>query len=141
MSLIRNGLAAIAGAMLFLPMAACHVDQRKPPAEPLNVSLVQTDPAMAERSWNPSVATYKNDGVMAWPTYSPLKSNALPVHEAVVTDPILFIADVAYIPVGMVIDRPFNMVEYKSLSTPPTYNAMPPLKPATQPSDFDIRQK
>ena len=65
----------------------------------------------------------------------------MPYHEAVITDPIFFLGNVAYIPVGMFIDPPFKMVGYKSLSIEPTYTAMPPMKPATQPSDYDVREK
>jgi hypothetical protein len=141
MSSTRNCLAILfAGASLFAG-AGCQIEQRTPPPEPLNTKPLLVDVAMQRRDWDPSLATYSNDTVMAWPDYSPLRSHYMPCREGAVTDPILFFGNLFYMPVGMFKDPPTKMVGYKSLSVEPTYTAMPPLKPATQPSDFDVREK
>jgi hypothetical protein len=142
MSSIRNVLLTVFCAAPFSPLAGCRVDHRTPPPEPLNAAPLHVDAAMQRRDWDPSVATYKNDTVMAFPDYAPLRSRAVTNNaETVVTDTPIFLVNVLYIPVGIFIDPPFKMVGYKSLMVEPTYTAMPPQKPATQPSDYDIRLK
>ena len=132
-----RSIRKLAGANLSLGILAlmiggCQVEQRIPPAEPLSQTPIAVDPAMARRDWQPSWALYTNDAVLAWPDYAPLRAKPLPIYEAMFVESGEFLGNTAYTPVGMFIDPPFRMVQYKSLATPPTYSAMPPQTPSSE---------
>jgi hypothetical protein len=113
-------------------LSGCQIEQRKPGPEPLDTAEISVDPAMQNRDWPQTPALYQNDTVLAWPDYTPLRAKPTPIYEAWVWEPALFIADTCYIPGGVFVDFPWKMVEYKSLSTPPSPTAMPPLMPSSE---------
>lgn len=110
-----------------------HLQQRIPPTEAMNNAPVQIDGAMVLRTWDATPAIYINDAVWAWPDYSPLQPGALPYELNVLTEPVLFLANLAYIPVGVFLEVPWKFEVYKSLSPPPSYNVMPPLPNGPEP--------
>jgi hypothetical protein len=129
--------AAIFAAAIF---PGCQAQQNIPGPEPLAATTVAPDPAMQVRQWEPSAADYQSDLVVAWPTYTPMMSKQLPGLENAGTETFLFCGNLLYSPIEFCTGNPvaWEKTDYKSLSMPPTYHAMPPLPlqaaaPATQP--------
>jgi hypothetical protein len=110
-----------------------HLQQRVPPTEEMNNSPVMGDGAMALRQWDPTPGFYVNDAVWAWPNYSPLQPGPLPYEMNILTEPVLFLANLVYIPAGVFLEPPFILEVYKSISPPPSYNVMPPLPGGAEP--------
>jgi hypothetical protein len=138
---IRKSLAiGIAGAAIFL--TACQEQQRVPGPEPLAATNVAPDPAMQVRNWDPSVATYNSDLVMAWPNAQPWVSESLPGLENGGTEVFLFLGNLGYSAVQFVTVNPpaWEKLPYKSLSMPPSYTAMPPLPPPATPGTMQQGQ-
>jgi hypothetical protein len=110
-------------------LAGCQVEMKPHdfgPA-PLSSTPITTDQAMEVRQWDLSVASYANDAVLAHPTYSPLQPDRLKYDGNAILEPILFLGDVVYIPVGMIIKFPWEFEVNKSISAPASYTLMPPL--------------
>lgn len=131
-------LAVLFVAASLAMIAGCQVQQPIPGPEPVSTTPILVDPAMQARNWDPSVANYQSDLVMAWPDYAPLKSKSKPMWETPFTETGLFIGNTFYLPYGMCVDDlPTKMIAYKSMNMEPTFTAMPPLPPSTQPSPSD----
>jgi hypothetical protein len=124
--------AGLLVAALLLGLGGCQMEQRRPGPEPLDNAPITVDPAMQQRDWPMTEALYVNDTVMAYPDLKPLQPTRTPTYETVVTEPALFLADTVYIPFGVFIEPQWKMVAYKSMSTPPTYTAMPPQLPSSE---------
>ena len=116
-------------------LAACQIEQRVPPSEPLSTEPIPTDAAMQARHWPVSHVIYANDVVTAWPTYELLRSaGGLPRIATIFVEPALFVANVVNTPIDMSFrDHPWTPIDYKSLQMNPTYTAMPPLPPSPPP--------
>jgi len=125
MCLTRNRRIFLAVACAAPLVAGCQIEHRIPGPEPVNATPIVVDQAIAQRNWDPAPALYTNDVVMAFPDYSPLRAKNNKYNPVVETP--LFLANIAYMPVGVFIDPPWVMVGYKSMSMEPTYTAMPPL--------------
>jgi hypothetical protein len=98
-----------------------------PPPEVLNPTVVLGDAAIDLRRWTPSSAFYVNDGVVAGPTYTPLKVTRLHCCGNALVEPILFVANSVYTPFGCFIQAPWADVVYKSFTADGSYTLMPPL--------------
>jgi len=131
MCLIRKTGAFIVGAGM---LAGCQVQNgpRAPVAGPLNSAAIATDGAMDKRQWDVTQANYVNDAVWAHPFYSPLQPETLPYKGNAVTDTVIFLGNLVYIPVGMFIEYPWTFEANKSVSAPPTYTLMPALPDGPQ---------
>lgn len=135
MSLIRNGIRGmLATGGLFLVLAGCQIQQKTPGPEPLNATPIHTDPAMLHRLWTPAPAYYQNDSVVAGPDYVPLQPTPLSYPLNVFTEPVLFLGNTFYSPVGVFLELPWREQIYKSMSCPPSYTLMPPLPPGPEPT-------
>ena len=99
----------------------------------MSTATITTDEAMAKRTWSPSDAPYTNDTVVGFSNLSPLES-AGDSNWNYVVDTGTFMGNACYMPVGFFSEPDWQMVQYKSLSTPATYTAMPPLPPAANAS-------
>ena len=127
----RCSLLLISSAAL---LGGCQVRPMTPGPEAMNDTPVIIDQAMQIRGWEPIDAEYNNDVVMAGDTYSPLQpiwhgTNRIDA----VSQNFAFLANVAWLPVGIFVYPPWVYYPYKSLSEPPTYTAMPPLPDAEEP--------
>jgi len=128
----RNRLTKAAACFapgLLLLSTSCTSNPRVPGPEPLNNAPVNVDPAMEARQWDPSTAEYANDTVRANPDYTPLRASESNPYLAPFAEIGVFCANTIYLPVGIFIESPGSLVDYKSLSTPPTSTAQPPLPP------------
>jgi hypothetical protein len=117
---------------LFL-LGGCQLEHNTPAREALNSTPVKTDPAMQKRQWNPSAALYVNDAVLTRPDYTPLQPIALPCIGNSVTDTVLFLGNLCYMPAGVFVQFPWTMEVNKSLSTRSSYTMMPPLPRGPEP--------
>jgi len=127
-------LRPLLGTLALGALAACQMEQRTPRPEPLNPTAIPTDAAMQARRWSPSVANYKSDLVMAWPTYAPLCPKPLPRPGTTFVEPALAVGNTLYTPIDMIfVDHPWTAMDYKSLRVDPTYTAVPPLPPSPPP--------
>jgi hypothetical protein len=116
-------------------LGGCQVRHMTPGPEAMNNTPLIIDQAMQIRGWEPTAAEYTNDVVMAGDTYSPLQpiwhdDNRIDA----VSQNFAFLANVAWLPVGIFIYPPWEYYPYKSLTEPPTYTAMPPLPDAAEPT-------
>jgi hypothetical protein len=123
--------AGWAGGLL---LAGCQLQQHTPAPEPLNASPIQTDQAMEKRLWSPSPTYYVNDSVVTWPDYAPLQSAALPDNLNTLTDPLLFLGNLGYIPAGVFLEPAWEEQIFKSQSPPPSFTLMPPLPVGPEPT-------
>jgi hypothetical protein len=131
MSLIRNFRGwLLLGCIGVTGVGGCQLQKTVPGPEPLSTATISTDPAMEGRAWSQTPAYYANDAVVTTPNYMPLQSQAEPSNLNSIIEPALFVGNIFYLPVGVFIDVPWKQVPSKSLSTPPTYTAMPPLPPS-----------
>jgi hypothetical protein len=129
------------GAMLILigmgMLAGCQWEREPRPPTNGNLSdaAIPTDQAMDKRQWDSTQAHYANDGVFAHPNYSPFRPTPLDNRFRLnaLTEPWLYLADVAYIPVGVFIDYPWSFRVNKSISAPPSYTLMPALPEGQEP--------
>ena len=134
-SVPRWGLLVLLVAGMLGGCSEYHVDlhPRSPGPTPLSNTPIPTDPAMEMRQWDVSEALYVNDAVFAHPIYSPLQVDQFRYEGNSVIEPVLFLADVIYIPFGMFIQYPWTYEVSKSLSAAPSYTLMPPLPEGAQP--------
>lgn len=110
-------------------MGGCEaqIHPKTPGPEALSSYAIPSDPAMEKRQWDVSFSKYGNDAVLAHPTYELLEAKAENYEINAVTEPVFFVGNVAYIPVGAFIEFPWKFEINKSVSAPPTYTLMPPL--------------
>jgi hypothetical protein len=90
----------------------------------------RADEATGLRDWSQSVAFYKSGTVQAWPTRWYLET--YPDRETeldAAIDPVRFVMQFVSLPVTLVLDPPFERVNYEGDVVPPSYVAMPPLPP------------
>ena len=128
MSSIRNRLVA---PVLLLAAAGC-LKTTEPPAALSRQPLV-VDEAMQQRQWPAVAVNYQNGQTPAWPTGFVLgHSPDAPRWAPIVTDTPLFLANILVMPVGYAFTPAWTQVIYTSGAVPPTYFAMPPLKPSQQ---------
>jgi len=105
---------------------------RSPGLSPLSNTPIATDPAMATRQWDVTEALYVNDAVFAHAIYSPLQVDQISYKGNAAVEPVLFLANLIYIPVGIFIQYPWTFEANKSLSAPSSYTLMPPLPQGPQ---------
>jgi hypothetical protein len=127
----RIGAGLTAGVLGVMPLAGCQIQSSKPATEEMSTATIASDEAMQKRTWTPSSTTYTNDTVVAFPTLAPL-SAAGDSQWNVFVDTGTFMANSGYAPVGFFTEPDWVMVQYKSVSVPPTYTAMPPLPPSSK---------
>ena len=126
MSSIRK-LASSAVLLGLFMLGGCQLENNTPGPEALSSTPVTTDPAMQKRLWNPSAGFYVNDAVLTRPDYTPLQPIALPCILNALTEPVLYLGNLCYVPAGVFFQFPWTMEVNKSLSTPSSYTLMPPL--------------
>jgi hypothetical protein len=126
MSSIRKLMPRAVVLGLFV-LGGCQLERNTPGPEALNSTPIKTDPAMQKRQWGPSPALYVNDTVLTRPDYTPLQPIALPCILNSVTDTVLCLGNLCYMPAGVFLQFPWTMEVNKSLSTPSSYTLMPPL--------------
>ena len=132
MSSIRK-LASSAVLLGLFMLGGCQLENNTPGPEALSSTPVTTDPAMQKRQWDPSAALYVNDAVLTRPDYTPLQPIALPCIANAVTDTVLCLGNLCYMPAGVFIQFPWTMEVNKSLFTPSSYTMMPPLPDGPEP--------
>jgi hypothetical protein len=126
-------------AMLFMVgvgmLAGCQVQMQPHTATDgnLNTKPIATDQAMDKRQWDNSASYYANDGVFAHPFYGPLVTEAQRYYLNAFSDSVLFLADLAYLPVGVFIEYPWTFQVNKSVTAPPSYTLMPALPDGPEP--------
>jgi hypothetical protein len=114
-------------------LGGCQLERNTPGPEALSSTPIQTDPAMQKRQWDPSAAVYANDTVLTRPDYTPLQPLALPCITNAVTETVLALGNLCYMPAGVFLQFPWTMEVNKSLSTPSSYTMMPPLPDGAEP--------
>jgi hypothetical protein len=129
MSLTRKAWVALVLSIGALA-AGCSTEQKYAPAA-VNAAPIIGDEAMALRSdWPKSVSYYANGSTQAYSTRFPYDAIATrPGAGDVVLDPVMFIAQVLFLPVELVVYPPFKEQVWYGERVPPTYTAQPPLPP------------
>jgi len=115
-----------AGAMFASP--GCQL-RRNPPEEAV-MPPPPTDPAMLHRDWQESHAIYANSSTVAGNTgFMFLPKWDEPAWLYPILDSPIFLLNVVTLPVSFIMTPPWEPVEYRSATVPPSYSAMPPLPP------------
>src|SRR6185437_12520637 len=129
MSLIHKCTLPVLAALLALA-AGCSTEQKYAPAA-VNTAPIVGDEAMALRAdWPQSVSLYANGSTPAYSTRFPYDVNAVrPGPGDVLLDPVMFIAQVAFLPVELVRYPFFTEQVWYGEQLKPTYTAQPPLPP------------
>jgi hypothetical protein len=138
---IRNPkrLASVASAgilaAILMGCQSVHVsDQsRSPYEEHLDTTPITTDGAMARRQWDVTAARYAQDAVVTQPNYEPLQLDRLAYEGNAILEPVFFIGNTFYLPVGLVLTPPWTWQVNKSLKLPEGYTLMPALPPGAEP--------
>lgn len=115
----------LALSALGLLVAGCY-DTSGHETMKLNPAPILEDDAMAMRQWDLQPSYYANGTSVAGPyyfNYAP-RTN-VPEAESIVTGPVIFVAQVVTLPVGMAIMPPWTEVTYRGVYVPPTYTAAP----------------
>jgi hypothetical protein len=133
MFLIRRAgsVAMMAGLLAGCQSFHAQITPRAAVTE-LSNTPITTDGAMDKRQWDVSQANYVNDAVWAHPEYSPLQVDRLSYKLNAVVEPVLFMANVVYIPFGMFVQFPWTFEANKSLAYPPSYTLMPVMPDGAQ---------
>src|SRR5438552_5581780 len=107
--------------LLVCILAGCST-QQKIVYSPVNTTPIIGDEAIALRSdWPKSYSHYANGGVSAYSTRFPYDVNiGHPVAGTVVLEPALFIAQVAFLPVSLAANPPFEEQVWHGEVLPPT---------------------
>ena len=127
--LARPAIAAALAGLVFV--TGCqeqkYVDKQKVDATPLNI-----DAAMQQRQWDRVTAEYQSGATHNGSTGTLFTPNhdASPYTYAV-TDPGTFLLNVAILPYTLYKQR--NGVDSGGVDLPPSYTAVPPQTPSTQP--------
>ena len=132
---LKRSSGAMIAAMAVGILAGCQSFQlvhfttraRPPYPERLDTTPITTDGAMAERQWDVSVTGYANDAVVTQPTYTPLQLDQLAYEGNAIFEPVNFIVNTFYLPIGLVVTPPWTWQVNKSLSLPQGYTLMPVL--------------
>lgn len=106
--------------------------QENAPPDQLSDTPLLIDGAMQMREWDRSTSYYANGDTEANPTLFAFRSTPTPnplVNAA--TETPLFVAQVVALPINALITPPWAPVTYTGVTTPPTFNAMPPLPPTS----------
>jgi len=108
----------------------CSTEQKYGSA-PINNAPIIGDEAIALRSdWPKSVSYYASGNVSAYSTRFPYDANATrPNQGDIVLQPVMFIAQVLFLPVELIAYPPFKEQIWHGEQLPPTYTAQPPLPP------------
>ena len=118
------------GLLLLAIAAAGCSTQPKVRYEPVNNTPVIGDEAMAMRNWPPSISHYQNGEVAAWSTRFTYQPNPnRPEAQNILLDPVMFLGQVAVLPLEFVANPPFDPRVYHGIEYRPTYTAQPPLPP------------
>jgi hypothetical protein len=122
-------------AMVTGMLAGCSVSLEPKNPGPLTLSNapITTDAAMQTRQWDATDANYANDTVWAHPFYSPLVPDTYSYKANAVTENVIFLGNVIYIPVGLFVQFPWTYQANESLALPGTYTLMPPLPEGAEP--------
>jgi hypothetical protein len=99
----------------------------------LSDAAIPTDHAMQLRQWDTSSTFYVNDAVLAHPFYSPLQSEQIRYRLGALSEPVFFLADAFYLPVGVFLEYPWEMQVNKAIAAPPSYTLMPALPNGPEP--------
>ncbi len=139
MCLIRKVKRNLAWAMAGCVLASmgCNnsrvqVVARIPPPEPVLNVPNKEDAAMQARQWPVTAAFYTSDVVRAWPRSWPLWPKKMRTRLEVFRETRLFLTNSLMFPFLIWVEPAWRMVDYKSISMPPTYTAVPPLPPIAQ---------
>src|SRR5688500_2860066 len=85
------------------------------------------DEAMQKRNFERSSAYYQRPTVVAGPTWLTFRGDDEAEYSDLVTEPMIFGANVLASPYQMVTNPQWEAVEYRGQTVPPTHHAMPPL--------------
>jgi hypothetical protein len=133
-SIRKPGIMLLVGVGM---LAGCQLQMQPRPASngDLSSTPITTDQAMKMRQWDASPSNYANDTVMAYPFYSPFQATSLCYRARLnaFTEPVLFLLNDFYLPVGVFIDFPWELQPNKSISAPPSYTLMPTLPDGPEP--------
>ena len=114
-------------------LTGCELTVHPGPSKSLSTISIPTDQAMQARQWDVSTTGYVNDGVRAHPIYQPLQLPPEQYELNAIGEPVLFLANLIYLPVGVFIEYPWSFEVSKSLVLPPSYTLMPPLPDGAEP--------
>jgi hypothetical protein len=114
-------------------LGGCQLLEHPQPLTAVSTTPIRTDQAMATRRWDISVAGYPNDAVVSQHNYQPLMVPPISYKGSAVAEPLVFVANILYMPVGVFIDVPRSRTLSKSLALPPSYTLMPPLPNGPEP--------
>ena len=85
------------------------------------------DEAMQKRNFERSSAYYQRPTVVAGPTWLTFRGDDVAERSDLLTDPLIFGANVLFSPYQAVTNPQWEAVEYRGQTVPPTHHAMPPL--------------
>jgi hypothetical protein len=129
MSLAHNVCRACAAVVAAGLLSGCQFTGPTPPAEKLNSTPLVVDEAMQLRDWEPVSATYQSGATVAGPTLFFVEPDpTLPMGEDFITENVLFVGQVALMPVTAVFQPPWSDVTYRGVRMEPSYTASPPLE-------------
>jgi hypothetical protein len=110
-------------------MGGCGMQLAKndPQVDRLNDTPLVVDEAMQKRDWDRSTAYYQPSTVVAGPTWLTFRGDEKAERVDVLTDPFIFLANVAASPYAAFRHPQTEAVIYHGAIVPPTYHAMPPM--------------
>ncbi|CAN5335138.1 hypothetical protein BH09PLA1_BH09PLA1_13720 [soil metagenome] len=125
----RNALI-LSAVLATMTIAGCQRTANVP-ADVLDDTPIQVDPAMARRDWDESRATYANTGIRGTPTLftfqsKPGQSN----YQYAATEMPLFLTNVVLMPYQLFAAPIWKQKEFRAATIPPSHGAMPPLPPS-----------
>jgi hypothetical protein len=124
----RNAFAILCSILVW-SLAGCGFQSARnnPRPDPVNDSPLIVDEAMQQRNFERSSAYYQRSTVVAGPTWLTFRGDEKAERTDLITDPMIFLTNVAVSPYAAVRDPQWKAVEYQGASVPPTHHAMPPL--------------
>ena len=126
---LSAALTASAVASLLATGSGCGFQRanNNPRADRLNDTPLIVDEAMQRRNFERSSAYYQKPTVIAGPTWLTFRGDEKAERTDLLTDPLIFGANVVVSPYAAVKDPQWENVEYRGATVPPTHHAMPPL--------------
>jgi len=129
MSSTRNLALACSALLAAGLLSGCQVSGPTPPVEQLNPTPLVIDEAMQLRDWEPVTAFYQSGATIAGPTMFFVEPDpTLPRGVDFLTENVLFVGQVAVMPVTIVFQPPWDDVTYRGVRQDPSYSASPPLE-------------
>ena len=120
-------VAVAASAAPLLTGCGFQRANNNPQPDRLNDNPLVVDEAMQRRDFERSSAYYKRPTIIAGPTWLTFRGDEKAERTDLLTDPLIFGANVVVSPYAAVKDPQWEDVEYRGATVPPTHHAMPPL--------------